>query len=208
VSGTPSFVVNGKFLEGALPLAEFRKIVAEALGTASTAEAAEVSAGPIDAPVTIVWFSDLRSPLASSSSQLIHEAMGAFPGKIRVVFKNFPLQFHADAFLAHEAALAAGAQGKFWEMEELIIRNQAGVKEDELIRYAVQLRLDKDKFVTSLNNGAYRGAVEKDLADGQNQNVRGAPVFFINGKRIDGIQPLALFKQTIETELKQTIAAN
>ncbi len=222
VNGTPSFVVNGKFLEGALPLAEFRKIVAEALGTASTAEAAkidigkaaqtaeaaEVSAGPIDAPVTIVWFSDLRSPLASSSSQLIHEAMGAFPGKIRVVFKNFPLQFHADAFLAHEAVLAAGAQGKFWEMEELIIRNQAGVKEDELIRYAVQLRLDKDKFVTSLNNGAYRGAVEKDLADGQNQNVRGAPVFFINGKRIDGIQPLALFKQTIETELKQTIAAN
>jgi protein-disulfide isomerase len=209
VNGTPSFVINGRFLEGARPLADFRKIIEEALHLASatreTVEMVESNAarGPTDAPVRILWFSDLQSPLALTSAQLVQEAMSAFPGKIHILFKHFPLGFHADAFLAHEAALAAGAQGKFWEMQEIIIRNQKALKEQDLLRYASLLGLDSDKFEKALSERTYRGLVESDMAEGQRRNVRGAPVFFINGKRIDGLQAFGVFEQTIEEELRR-----
>jgi protein-disulfide isomerase len=220
VNGTPSFFVNGKPLVGARPLADFRRMVEESLGPGggdrpgpqfdgSKTETDKLfegllTKGPANAPVTILWFSDLQSPLSAASAQLLHQVMDAFPGKIRLQFKNFPLEFHFDAPMAHEAALAAGAQGKFWEMQEIIVRNQKSLKGPDLLGFATTLGLDTDKIASALIQRTYRGVVERDMAEGRMRNVRGAPVFFVNGKRIDGVGPIDQFKQAVEEGLKQS----
>jgi protein-disulfide isomerase len=214
VDGTPSFLVNGKLLVGAQPLLEFEKLVEEGLTTSKNANsdvddlfAGNLTKGPTDAPITILWFSDLQSPLTSPSAQLLQQVMDAFPGSVRVRFKNFPLVFHVDSALAHEAALAAAAQGKFWEMQEIIIRNQRALKEPDLLGFATQLGLDTDKVATALVKRTYQAVVQRDLAEGQRRDVRGAPVFFVNARRFDGVQPFDVFKQAIEEELKRTNVA-
>jgi protein-disulfide isomerase len=214
VDGTPSFLVNGKLLVGAQPLLEFKKVVEEGLAASKSANSpsddllgGNLTKGPADAPITILWFSDLQSPLTSPSAQLLQQVMDAFPGSVRLQFKNFPLAFHADSALAHEVALAAGAQGKFWEMQELITRNQKALKEEDLLRFANQLGLDTEQIATALVKRTYRAAVERDLAEGQRRDVRGAPVFFVNAKRFDGLQAFDVLKQAIEEELKKTSVA-
>lgn len=212
VSGTPTFFINGRRLIGALPLDEFKKLIERELTVASK-DPKEVAGdkavqpvfakGPSQAPVTIVWFSDLQSALTPKAAQLTQQLMDAYPGQVRLIFKNLPLDFHPEAALAHEAALAAGAQGKFWEMHDLIVANQMAMKKEDLIRYADRLGLAREPFVVALDGRTYRPSVEKDLAEARRREVRGTPAFFVNEKRIDGVQPLAVFKEIIEAELKK-----
>jgi protein-disulfide isomerase len=228
VEATPSFFINGKLVVGAQSLAVFTRLIEESLHSSGTAnqggasisgnrvispgagERAEVdiARGPADAPVKILWYSDLQSPLAPGAAQLVEQVMAAFPGKIRLEYKNFPLPFHPNAPLVHEAALAAGAQGKFWEMQDLILQHQSALKQEDLIRYAAQIGLDNDKFTKALTARTYRTQVEGDVVEGEVQNVRGAPVFFINGTRVDGVQPWTVFKQIIDKEVATENVAN
>ena len=222
VEGTPSFFINGKMLEGAQPIGEFKKLIDQALhdrtspsaaGEQPTSAGSSVSdargyvTGQVNAPIHIAWYADLQSPLALDSARLIKELMERFPDTIRLEFKNFPLPIHADAKLAHEAVLAAAAQGKFWEMEDRIAQNRSALKEPDLIRYAVEVGLEQGRFSQELRDGIYLSAIESDLSEGLRQNLRGAPVFIVNGKRIDGIQPLSSLTQLIEEDLKQAHAS-
>jgi protein-disulfide isomerase len=215
VSGTPTFFINGKELVGAASLAEFKRMVdgeLQATGVKSVTEAKKVEArisdagatrGPAGAPATIVWYSDLESPLSLKAAQVMQQVMEAYPGAVRLVFKNRPLEFHAEAKLAHEAALAAGAQGKFWEMHDLVLANQRALSKEDLTRYAGQLGLDRETFAAALAQGTYREAVDQDLAEAGRLGVLGVPAFFINGQRVDGVQPLSVFKGIIETQLQR-----
>ncbi len=164
-------------------------------------QGASMAKGPEDAPVVIYQFSEFQCPFCSRVEPSITQLLEAYPGKIRLVFKNFPLAFHADAPLASEAALAAGEQGKFWEMHEVLFKNQKNLKREALTEYAKQVGLDLDKFNAALDSHKFEEQVKKEIAEGQAAGVSGTPSFVINGKLVVGAQPFDTFKTEVEAAL-------
>src|SRR3954463_5160792 len=112
--------------------------------------------GPATAPITIVAFSDFQCPFCGRAVPTIEKVMKEYPGKVRFFFRHFPLPFHQDAPLASEAALAAEAQGKFWEMHDKLFADQKAIKRPDLERHAKELGLDMGKFTQALDTHAYK----------------------------------------------------
>lgn len=211
VRGTPTFFINGRKLVGAKPISTFQAVIQKELTRLEQAPAAlgrerpsfsnMAVAGPPDAPVEITVFSDFQSPLGARAVRLLKRLLGAYPDRIRLIFKNFPLAFHRKAPLAHEAALAAGEQGKFWEMHDLIFANQGRISRQDLIAYAEHLHLNMEQFMAALEQRKHQVRIKKEITEGKRLDVRGVPTFFINGKRVDGTQPFSKFKEIIDVEL-------
>jgi protein-disulfide isomerase len=216
---TPTFFINGRRLVGSRSPADFKRIIDQELGITERAEArtapgpppADISEvdltkapvrGAADAPITFVEFSDFQCPFCGKAAPMMKQLMAAYPGKIKWIFKHFPLPIHPNAPLAHQASLAAGAQGKFWEMHDKIFADQNSLNKDTYVRYAKELGLDVARFEKDLDSGKYKSAVSSDLADGQKVGVRGTPTFFINGKRVVGALPIQTFKMIMDQELK------
>ena len=142
------------------------------------------SFGPADAPVTVVVFSDFQCPYCSKAADVAHVVREKYEGKVRFVFRQFPLSFHKDAHLAAEASLAAHAQGKFWEFHDQLFENQKKLSREDLESYAKALGLNMKKFKAALDDGTYQAAVDADFALGSKKvGVSGTPSMFINGKR-------------------------
>jgi protein-disulfide isomerase len=158
--------------------------------------------GDPNAPVTIVEFSDFECPFCSRGGSTVKELVNANPGKVKVVFKHYPLDFHKNAPLASQAAMAAQNQGKFWEFHDLVFANQKAIQRPDLERYAEQLGLNMDKFRADLDSPTGAKQLEADKADGNGVGVRGTPHFFINGSRFSGAQPLANFQAALDKELE------
>jgi len=113
--------------------------------------------------------------------------IGAFLEQMRFAFRNFPLtQIHPHAAHAAEAAEAAAAQGRFWEMHDLLYEHQDALEDDDLLTYASQVGLDLNRFQVELAQGAYAQRVRDDFMSGVRSGVNGTPTFFINGRRHDG----------------------
>jgi len=217
VAGTPTFFINGKKVVGAQALEAFQGEVDQALGIApkeprlkapaSVVPAAAVKTasaqtrGPVHAPVTIVEFSDFQCPFCRNAAPALQELLRQYPDGVRWVFKNYPLEFHPDSLLAHKAALAAGEQGKFWEMHDLIFTNQGALKRDDLLRRANQLGLDMNRFAADLDSDKFQIIIDEDKAEGSRLGVTGTPTFFLNGKRMVGARPLAEYKELVDAEL-------
>jgi protein-disulfide isomerase len=161
------------------------------------------SKGTQKAPITLVMFQDFQCPYSQRSQATIKQLLDAYPGKIQAVFKNFPLPFHKQAPLAAEAALAAGAQGKFWEMHDKIFANQQKMEIDNLKQYAQELKLNMQKFNADLDSHRFKTAVDEDMKTGASVAVRGTPTFFVNGKKLVGAKPLAEFQKVIDPMLKK-----
>jgi protein-disulfide isomerase len=218
VDGTPSFWINGKLLVGAQPKSVFEQVLkdqfqllpssADSGGTPSESKASDAAPKTQSDELTLVWFSDLESPLTPPAYALLHQAMDLYPGKIRLVFKNAPLTFHGEALLAHEALLAAGAQGKFWPMHDLLLANQNALGREDLLRYASQLGLDSGKFQSELDGKTYEAAVKADLEEARVREVRGAPTFFINGVRVDGLVLFPRLQEILEAEFHRALAGD
>ena len=162
------------------------------------------SKGPKDAQVTILEFSEFQCPFCSRVNPTIKQALDAYPGKIKVVFKHSPLPFHKDAPLASEASLAAGAQGKFWEMHDKLFENQKALTRPDLDRFAGEIGLDMSKFKADLDGNVFKKAVDADMAISAQFGVQGTPNFFINGRKLVGAQPWEAFKKIIDEEITKT----
>jgi protein-disulfide isomerase len=160
------------------------------------------SKGPESAPITIVEFSDFQCPFCSRAEPTVTEVLQAYPGKIRLVYRDFPLPSHGDAPKAAEAALCAADQGKFWEMHGRLFANQDKLKVGDLKVAAKELGLDGAKFDQCLDSGTKAKAVEDNRKAGEEAGVTGTPAFFINGRLLSGAQPLTAFKTVIDEELK------
>jgi protein-disulfide isomerase len=159
--------------------------------------------GPKDAPVTIYEFSDFQCPYCSRANKSLNKVMDEYKGKVRVVFKAFPLPFHKQAEPAHRAALAAGKQGKFWQMHDKLFADQGALKQDGVFeKYAEELGLNMAKFKKDFASNELKKQVQQEMAEGRKVGVRGTPAFFINGNRIVGAQPFSKFAQVIDSELK------
>lgn len=218
VNGTPTFFINGKEYSGALTLEKFQSIVGSELAVvpsrpvpakpAADKNEFEIAQGPADAPITLTWFSDLQSNLSVKATLLVRQIMQSHPGKIHLVFKNRPLENHPEAIALHEAALAANAQGKFWQMHDLIVANPQKTTKQDLIAYASRIGLDTKRFQSELEAGKYRAAIEQDLDEARRRAVQGTPVFFLNLTRIDGLQPQKTFDEVIAERLSQKLQAS
>ena len=154
--------------------------------------------GPKDAKVTVVMFQDFQCPFSNRSQPTVKQLMELYPDKVKLVFKNFPLNFHKQAEIAAEAALAAGAQGKFWEMHDKIFANQKNISLDILKGYAKELNLDMNKFNQDLDTHTYKKTIDEDMKLATGAGVRGTPTFFINGKKLVGAKPVGEFQKVID----------
>lgn len=123
---------------------------------------------------------------------------------MRIVFKHRPLPFHKDAPLAHQASLAAGAQGKFWEMHDVLFENLKALKRPELESYAEGLGLDMRAFNKALDEGTYQAHIDGDIELADAVQSQGTPNHYVNGRRLKGAKPFEDFKEVIDEELKKT----
>lgn len=143
--------------------------------------------GPPDADVTIVEYGDYECPYCGQAESQIEEIQDRAINQVRVVYRHFPNRMvHPHARRAAEAAEAAAAQGKFWEMHELLFDNQDRLEEEDLYEYARQLGLDMDRFQRELEESVHAVKVREQMKGGLESGVRGTPTWFINGTRYDG----------------------
>jgi len=157
--------------------------------------------GPKDAPVTIVEFSDFECPYCGAAHDTVEQVMSTYAGKVRLVYRQFPLSFHPHAAKAAEASLCAADQGKFWEYHEALFKNQKKLDLPDLKAHASEVGLDANKFGQCLESGDKKKAVDADQQAGLAAGVGGTPAFFINGIFLNGAQPLDEFKKVIDGEL-------
>lgn len=202
-------------LEETFRRAAQQEAATRATATAQAAQPADVPLGDApakgspDAPVTIVEYSDFQCPFCLRHFQQTMPQLEALigAGQVRYIFKDFPIaRTHPQAQKAHEAARCArelGGDDAYWQMHDLIFANQdtwAGNPEHVAVlkSLAAESGLDQETFDTCLDSGRYAGAVAADVSEGQNLGVSGTPTFFINGQRLVGAQPFAVFQQAIE----------
>jgi len=204
VSGTPTFYVNGHEYAGNRSFDELKHIIqgeqrrARVLGEISDSS---MSLGPANAPVTLEVFADLQSPVSRPALNVLNDLMKRYPSEVRLQFRNFPLAFHPQAQIAHEAAVAAAKDGRFWEFASYLLDHQESLREQDLIALAGRLGLDEPKFVETLNEHRYAARVDADLQAGLRKGIHGSPAILVNGRRIDGVPSPELLTDYVEAAL-------
>ncbi len=144
------------------------------------------SQGPANAPVTLVEYGDYECPHCGRAYPIVKEVQKKMGERLRFVFRNFPISnIHPNAELAAEAAEAAGAQGKFWEMHDLLYENQDSLGGDLILQLAKTLHLNTKQLTEDIEKRKYRDHVKKDFMGGVKSGVNGTPTFFINEIRYD-----------------------
>lgn len=161
--------------------------------------------GKADAKVTVVEFSDFQCPFCSKGAKIMNEIKKKYGSKVKIAFKNYPLPFHSHAKVAAQAALCANDQGtkKFWKMHDAMFADQAKLMESGLIASAKKIGLNEKKFLECLKSGKFAAQVAADMKEGQDAGVKSTPTFFVNGMLVSGAQPLAVFSELIDEELKK-----
>ena len=175
--------------------------------------------GPEDASIVVIEYSDFQCPFCVAAAGFYNAVTEQFKrqmpswsapmpglkklaeeGKIKLVFKHFPLSFHQYSQKAAEAAEAANAQGKFWEYHDKLYSKNSMIDESVLIQIAEEIGLDVYRFKVELNAGVYADSVKKDLEEGLKAGVDSTPSFLVDGKLISGAQPFFVFEQEINKQ--------
>lgn len=158
-------------------------------------EATDHIEGQSAAPVTVMEYGDFECPSCFQAHGALKVMLPHFAGDLRFVFRHFPLrEVHPHAELAAEAAEAAGAQGKFWPMYELLFANQHHLKDKHLLDYAAQIGLDLPRYQNEMNDHVYLQRVQEHMQGGRRLGVRSTPAFYVNGVFTDvsfGLQHLS-----------------
>jgi RNA polymerase sigma factor (sigma-70 family) len=160
-----------------------------------------VARGPTNAPITIVVFADMQCTFCGRVLATIDQLWEEYPGKLRLVVKQFPIPGHQFAQLAAEATLAANAQGKYWPFHDAAIASQDDLSRETLDKVAQQVGLDLARFAHDLDTHVFAAAVSQDAAVAKKLNVTGTPSFVINGHMFTGARPVQDFRTLIDAEL-------
>lgn len=176
--------------------------------TVDMAELADDDAvlGNKNAPITIIEFSDYECPFcARFHTETFGQIKSKYidTGKVKFIYRDFPLSFHQNAQKAAEASECADDQGKFWQMHEKLFTDGVAGGVATFKQYAQQIGLDMAKFNTCLDSGKTAGEISADTSDGSAAGVSGTPGFFINGQKLVGAQPFSVFDQAIQAELNK-----
>lgn len=143
--------------------------------------------GPGSAPLTLVEYGDFQCPYCGRAYFVVKELEEELGPQLRVVFRHFPLAtIHPYAESAAQAAEAAGEQGRFWEMHDILFENQDALAVENLLEYAQALALDMTQFEEALSSGRHLPRVKEDFLSGVRSGVNGTPTFFVNGRRHEG----------------------
>jgi NhaA family Na+:H+ antiporter len=157
--------------------------------------------GPMDAPVSLVEYGDYQCPHCRLVYYYIRELRELLGDRVRYVYRHLPItSVHPQAQLAAEAAEAAAAQGKFWEMHDMLYEHDE-LDEEHLLAYAEEISLDMSQFRADLNNHVYAERVQQDFAGGIRSGVNGTPTFFLNDERYDGAWDLESLLELVEKPL-------
>ena len=152
--------------------------------------------GAEHAPVIVIEYGDFECPTCKQAAAVRHLLSHRAPGRVQFVFRHFPIEeFHPHALLAAEAAECAGAQGKFWEMHDLLFENQLHLKVKQLHGYAKRLELDMNRYDAEMEDHVYVQRVREHIESGERSHVRSTPAFFVNGRLRDvsfGLESLLL----------------
>jgi protein-disulfide isomerase len=151
--------------------------------------------------VSLVLFSDFQCGFCQRVNPTLAQLLERYPGKVRIVFKHFPIEGHDAAPLAHRASMAAHEQGKFWEMHDRIFANQRAMTRADLMAHAQALGLDMAKFTAAIDAERSTATLERDKKEGEALGIDGTPTFFVNGTPLVGAQPLQAFAAAVDKAL-------
>ncbi len=159
--------------------------------------------GPQGAPVAVVEYGDFECPHCKHAAGAVKLLLARFDQRVRFVFRHFPQEeIHPHALEAAEAAECAGAQGKFWEMHDLLFEHQDHLGIKRLHGYAEQLGLETARFTAELDDEIYRQRVREHHRDGERSGVRATPTFFLNGRIQDASYGLRSLFEAVEAALR------
>jgi protein-disulfide isomerase len=165
--------------------------------------------GGMNAPVVIEEFADFQCPTCALLHPTVQQIHAAYGDRVKIIFRNFPLQMHPKAYDASVAAEAAGLQGKFWEMQNLLFNNQQswGTASDHrkvFEDYAQRIGLDLEKFRNDMAGMAAKSRVDADMQRARALAVNATPSFFLNGRQLDYTETeFSRFRQAIDAELQK-----
>jgi protein-disulfide isomerase len=133
----------------------------------------------------------------------VKQILESYPGKIRLVVKNYPYKYRDFSRMAAEASLAARDQGKYWEMHDLLLSRSPKLDRASLIAYAGELGLDVKKFTASVDGGGHAKEIDGDLKLAETIDLFNTPTFYVNGQQVIGERPFEYFKKIIDLQLHQ-----
>ena len=158
--------------------------------------------GPATATVTLLEYGDYECPFCGAAHPIVQQVREIMGDDLRFAYRHFPLtQIHPHSYQAAEAAEAAGAQGRFWEMHDTLFENQDRLGLRDLIAHADALGLDLDRFVTDMRNDTYAARLREDFMSGIRSGVNGTPTFFVNGIRHNGNWDVESLLEAVRAEL-------
>jgi protein-disulfide isomerase len=162
--------------------------------------------GPANAPATLLEYGDYECPHCGAAYPVVEALRERLGDLLRFAYRHFPLsQIHPHAELDAEAAEAAGAQGKFWDMHHALFTHQDALDGAHLMRYAAAIGLDMGAFQRDLETQAYAGRVREDFMSGVRSGVNGTPTFFINGARYEGSHDFATMLEVLNTVVEAAV---
>jgi protein-disulfide isomerase len=169
---------------------------------ATEIESDEWCLGDANAPVTILEYGDFECPHCAAARPVLAAVVHADPDTVRLVYRHFPVSsVHPQATLAAEAAEAAGVQGKFWEMHDMIFKHQDALEPENLRSYAEIIGLNLNQFDLAMRTHAYLPEVRADFQRGIQDGVNGTPTIFVNGVRYDGPRTIPAVQTAILLQL-------
>lgn len=158
--------------------------------------------GQADAKAVVIVFTDFQCPYCSKMHESLDAVRKEFSqSDLKIVYRNFPLSGHLQALSAAKAAMAAGKQGKFVEMADLLFKNQAALADDKYAEWAKQLKLNVSRFQEDMKSSAIEEAINEEKEDGESYGVTGTPAAFLNGVQIGG----ALEASALEAKIKEKL---
>ncbi len=162
--------------------------------------------GPDEAPITLLEYGDYECPDCGRAYPMLKQLQSRFPNRLAFAFRHFPLfTVHRHASVAAQAAEAAGAQGKFWPMHDLLYQHQDSLEVPDFTHHALKLGLELYRFEAALSTQAFLHRVEEDFSSGQASGVRGTPTLFINDIPYEGEVELGAIASAIESALSRAI---
>ena len=190
---------GGRMVTGQPPIEPPRAEAAPAEGGAVTTPAK----GASDPLVVVIESADFQCPFCARVQPTIQRLLRDYPGLVQVRYRHNPLPFHPSARPAALASMAAHAQGKFWEMAELLYENQRELTDEKFLELAEELKLDIDQFKRDLDNPSIAAKIDADAAAMTALGALGTPNFFVNGVQVKGAQSFDVFKRIIDDQLQQ-----
>ncbi|HXD16161.1 MAG TPA: thioredoxin domain-containing protein [Vicinamibacterales bacterium] len=178
------------------------RVVMDAPRTTVTVNPDDPSEGKADAAVTLVEYSDFQCPFCLRVMPTLKQLRAKYGDKLRIVWKDFPLtQIHPQAFVAAQAGNCAREQGKFWELHDKMFGNQSALQPEALKRYAAEAGVDAAKFNQCLDTSKYESRVQDAIRAGGRLGIQSTPTVYVNGRMINGAQPIEVFQAVIDEEL-------